>query len=72
MIDRPAEPSSHDSLLATLNCPTHQRPRIWAFTEPCPSTDELKRVFSMTNTQALVAQLLVARRTNAEIAQMLG
>jgi DNA-binding CsgD family transcriptional regulator len=45
--------------------------RIWADAAPCPSVVELQARFHLTPTQARVAQMLAARRTNAEIAALL-
>jgi len=60
-----------DPLLEALDCPIDQPPRIWAFSDSCPSLQHLMAAHSLTRQQALVAQLLVARRNNAEIAVLL-
>lgn len=55
-----------------LSADENRAVRIWAAGAPCPSVTELRQRFRLTPTQARVTQLLVARRTNAEISSILG
>jgi DNA-binding CsgD family transcriptional regulator len=50
---------------------TERNVYVWANDARNPSVDELRRIFRLTPTQARVAQMLVTRRTNAEIAALL-
>lgn len=66
---RPVSPELLHALVCTDDSEAVQ---IWANSAPCPSVAELRAMFRLTPTQARVARMLVARRTNAEIGSLLG
>jgi DNA-binding NarL/FixJ family response regulator len=45
---------------------------VWGSPEPFPSSEQLRNLFRLTPAQSRVAKLLIHRRTNAEIAALLG
>lgn len=45
---------------------------LWTRHRPYPSVQHLQHLFRLTPAQARVAQMLVSRRTNAEISDLLG
>jgi DNA-binding CsgD family transcriptional regulator len=45
---------------------------VWRAEDPRPDSEELRRLFRLTPTQARVTRMLLTRRTNPEIAELLG
>lgn len=45
---------------------------VWIANKPQPTEDDVTRCYRLTPTQARVALMLANRRTNAEIAKLLG